>query len=363
MVGLGLWIVGALGPRWLMDPAVPRLRKLAVAGGLVVFSLLLLAGLAASGILGELWHRYRWTPLFDRPSANEFWYYHARYNLFYPTLWPLTGVLGLLGVAAAPRPAAFALVLFITAFLLNSFGGSKSLRYIAYAYPFLFIVWGIGLAALWPWLRRLAAELVKQLAPMLGPAGRRVAGLLVAGAVAFLVLANPVWVRTVTVLAEIAVPPERPEPDWPLAKAVLMPWVERADVVVTTEELGTLYFLGRYDIRFSRSKLEELPEEEQRDFGRDQRTGRPVIGSPEALRRVFACYRTGVILGPLDSWSKPHVISSEIGRLITEHTRPLMLSPRSRVYAYVWENPNSLPAEVDCAGLPTFRTVGIKGRE
>lgn len=353
-VGLGLWALGALGLPWLTDAAVPHPRKLVMTGALVALSLVLLAGLAASGILGELWHRYRWTPLFDRPTANEFWYYHAYYNLFYPTLWPLTGLLGLLGVAAVPRPAVFALAMFGTAFLLNSFGGPKSLHYIAYAHPFLFIVWGIGLTSLWPWLRRLTAEITDRLADVLDSAGQRVAGLLVAGAMVFLLLANPVWVRMVTMLADIPVPPERPKPDWLLAKAALTPWVDRADVVVTTEELGTLYFLGRYDIRFSRSKLEEMPEEDEHDFSRDYRTGRPVIGSPEALERVFACYRTGVILGPLDSWSKPHVISSEISRLITARAQPLRLPPRSRIYAYVWEHPSSPPAEMDCAGLPKF---------
>ena len=33
-------------------------------------------------------------------------------------------------------------------------------------------------------------------------------------------------------------------------------------MVVTTEELGALYFLGRYDIRFSPSKLEEIDGEQ-----------------------------------------------------------------------------------------------------
>jgi hypothetical protein len=97
-----------------------------------------------------------------------------------------------------------------------------------------------------------------------------------------------------------------------------------------------------------------MPEEDEHDFSHDYRTGRPVIGSPEALERVFACYRTGVILGPLDSWSKPYVISSEISRLITARAQPLRLPPRSRIYAYVWEHPSSPPAEMDCAGLPKF---------
>jgi hypothetical protein len=355
IMGLGLWSAGVLGVPWLISERVPRRRKLAVAGALAVTGLILLAGLTASGLLGELWHRYRWTPLFDRATANEFWFYHARYSLLYPSLWPLTGILGLIAVTTVPRPAIFALVVFGVGVLLNSFGGPKSLHYIAYAQPFLFIIWAIGLASLWPSARHGTAALAEQLAAVLDPLGRQIARLLIASAVMFLLLANPAWIGSIALLADITVPPQRPKPDWPAARAALMPWIDRADVVVTTEELGTLYFLGHYDIRFSRSKLEELSEGEQRDFGRDHRTGRPVIGSAEALERVFACYGTGIILGPLESWNKPHVISPDIARLITERVRPLALPPRSRVYAYVWEHASSPPADVSCAGLPTFR--------
>jgi hypothetical protein len=354
-VGLGLWVVVALGLPWLTDPIVPRQRKLAVLASLGAIGLVLLLALASSGILKGLWYRYRWTPLFDRATANEFWFYHAYYILYYPTLWPLTGVLALFGLAAAPRPVAFALTIFTVGFLLNSFGASKGFFYIAYAHPFLFAIWGTGLVAVLPSLLRSSAALVDRLAPMLGPAGRRGAGFLIGGVILFLILANPAWVRSAALLADITVPPERSKPNWMLAKPELMPWLERADVVVTTEELATLYYLGRYDIRFSRSKLEELPAEERRDFGRDHRTGRPVVGSREALERIFACYATGIILGPMDSWNKAHIISPEIGRLIIEHGRPLELPSQSRIYAYVWEHAGPPLSEADCAGLPKFR--------
>jgi hypothetical protein len=354
IMGLGLWSAGVLGLPWLASSGVPRRRKLAVAAAIMATAVIVLAGLAASGLLADLWHRYRWTPIFDRATANEFWFYHARYNLLYPSLWPLTGVLGLVAVATAPGPAIFALVIFGVGFLLNSFGGPKSLHYIAYAQPFLFMVWAIGLAALWPWARNHTIALAEWLEAMLQPLGRRTARILIAGAVMFLVLANPAWIGSFAMLADVTVPPQRPKPDWLAARSALQPWIERADVVVTTEELGALYYLGRYDIRFSPSKLEELRDEEQRDFGRDHRTGRPVIGSADALARVLACYRTGVILGPSESWNKPHVIGPDIARLITERAQPLTLPPRSRVYAYVWEHASSPRTDANCAGLPTF---------
>ena len=66
--------------------------------------------------------------------------------------------------------------------------------------------------------------------------------------------------RTSTILADVNIPPELPRTNWPAAKAALEPLLAEAGVVVTTEELGALYFLGRYDVRYSPSKLEELQE-------------------------------------------------------------------------------------------------------
>ena len=105
------------------------------------------------------------------------------------------------------------------------------------------------------------------------------AGVLLAGALGFLLLANAATIRTVALLADVTVPPEQPRTNWPAAREALEPWLKRADIVVTTEELGHLYFLGRYDVRFSPSKLGELGDMEQREFGLDHRTGRPVIGT------------------------------------------------------------------------------------
>ncbi|NJM91166.1 MAG: hypothetical protein HC863_02620, partial [Myxococcales bacterium] len=135
----------------------------------------LLAGLGllgllwAVGLLDELWQRYRWTEAFNADRANEVWYYHAWLSLFYPSLWPLTGLLGLLALATWQRPGGLALVVFATAFLLNSLAGAKALRYLAYAFPFLFALWGMGLATLWPWLRRALAKLGEDLGRTLLP--------------------------------------------------------------------------------------------------------------------------------------------------------------------------------------------------
>jgi hypothetical protein len=364
LVGLGVWALSCFALPWLVSPDVPAGRRSRIVLGLLGIGLLLLAALWLTGTLGDLWHRYRWAPLFNQEDRGQFWYYHAWFSLLYPTLWPLTGILGLLAIAARPRTAAFALVTFAVAFLLNSLAAAKSLRYIAYAQPLLFVVWGIGLAALWPALRSFTAGLRAGLGDrlaLLGPAYRRLAGLLVASGFLFLLLANPFWLRTASFLADITVPPEQPAPDWPKVAPVLEPWLARADIVVTTEELATLYYLGRYDVRFSPSKLQELGQNQRREFGLDFRTGRPVIASRESVERILACYPTGVILGPQASWNNPVLIDADLARLIEAHAQPIELPRGSRIFAYSWERPAGTAPAAACAGLPSFAARKAEG--
>lgn len=353
LVGLAVWAAGVLGLPWLTDRNVPRGRKLMVVG----IALLGLVAVLLAGISLGLWDIFRSTPLFNQKSEDRFWYYHAFYSLFYPSLWPLTGILGLAAIVAWPRPALFALVTFAVSFLLNSMAASKSLRYIVYAQPLLFMVWGMGLAALWPALWSFLDGLRARLAPPLATLGLRrpaIGGTLVVGAALFLVAGNPAWLRSVSLLANITVPPEQPPPNWPLVAPELEPWLARVDVVVTTEELATLYFLGRYDIRFSPSKMEELKPDQQYEFGLDFRTGRPVISTRESLARVLACYPSGVILGPSASWGSPILLNRELVRLIEAGTRPIELPARSHLFAVEWRHPAGTIPPADCDDLPVF---------
>jgi 4-amino-4-deoxy-L-arabinose transferase-like glycosyltransferase len=355
MTGIGAWAVGALALPWLADGAVPARRRLAWSLGALALGLLVLLVAWQAGILADLWRRYRWTPLFNQDTQDQFWFYHGWFSLLYPTLWPLTGVLGLVAVVARPRAGAFALTVFALAFLLNSVAAAKSLRYIVYAQPFLFAVWGIALAASWPPLRGFLAGVRRELGDGLAELGRPyrpLSWVLAAGALLFLLLANPAWLRTGAILADVTVPPEQPMADWPRARPALESWLRRAGVVVTTEELATLYYLGRFDVRFSRSKLAELDDAEQKEFGIDFRTGRPVISTAESVARLFACYPSGLVLGPRTSWNNPKLIDAATARLIEERARPIDLPPGTHMFAYGWERPAGAPPPPDCADLP-----------
>lgn len=316
-----------------------------VVGGLVAL---------ASGKLSELWILYREPQLFNLSMKEQFWFYYVWYLLLYPTLWTTIGVMAILAIVRAPLLGGVATVVFAVSFVLTSFGGSKGMRYIAYAQPFLFVIWGLAIVVLLPALpdtvRRLAERLEAALAG-LGRGARFTSRALVAAGLATLLLANPFWLRTASVLADLPLGPETPDTDWRRAAPVLIPLLRETAVVVNTEELGPLFYFDRHDILFNPSKLAELPPEARSDFDRDPRTGRPVIGSLEALETVIRCSPSGLFLAPAVHWRRPYLATPEAVELLDRLAEPVEMPRDSHVFAYRWRHDPPEPAET-CRGFP-----------
>ncbi len=352
LLGLAAWAAAVLFLPWLADRDVPARRRLSLGLAAVLAAAILLAVALATGLLGKFWTIYRSTPIFNEGNADDFWYYHARYSLLYPSLWPLVGVLGLAAAARFPRPTGFALTVFAVGFLLNSFAASKSLRYLFYAQIYLFVPFGLGLVALYPALWNFTRDLAVKLDDLFKPSVRALGAFLIAGAVAFVLLANPAWLRSTLLLADVTIPPEEPKANWPAAYTALLPYLKTADVVVTTEELGALYFLGRFDVRFSRSKLPELMPNERHEFGRDFRTGRPVIADNASVRRLVACYRSGLVVGPRRHLGMEILINRELEAYLRSMMQIVELPKNSRIYAFTWDHGAGHVPDKTCGDLP-----------
>lgn len=354
LAALASWVVPVLVLRLLKRSDLSRSVRLAwlVGGALVI-----LGGLATavvSGKLTELWNLYREPPLFNIPMKEQFWFYYVWYLLLYPTLWTSIGILAILAIIRAPVPGGVATVVFAVSFVLSSFGGSKGLRYIAYAQPFLFVIWGLAIAAVLPALATTMCRLAERLEGVLtgfGVAARTVSRALVVAALAILLLANPFWLRTASVLADRPLGPETPDTDWRRAASVLLPLLRDAVVVVNTEELGPLFYFDRHDITFNPSKLAELPVESRFDFARDPRTGRPVIGSLEALESIVRCSPSGLFLAPAVHWRRPYLATPEAVALLERLAEPVEMPAESHVFAYRWRQETPTPVE-SCRGLP-----------
>lgn len=358
-LGIGLWATGVVALPWLADPTVPGEHKRRVVLALAAAGFAGLLALWLSGVLALLWQEYRTTSLFNLAEADRFWYYHAWYVLFYPTLWTLSGFIAVLALIKAPRLTFFLLAVFVVGFLLNSFAARKSMRYIAYAQPFLFALWGIGIASLWTLVadavsrlrRTMATEGFSLLPPRL--AGRATTTLL-ALALLVTVLANPAWLRSLTQVADITVPPELPPTRWDAAAPALTPWLEQVDAVVTTSDLGMLYYYGRADYLLSASKLDELPADDRRAFGRDFRTDVPVIDDPASLEQIIDCHASGLFIVESKNWlggGEPRADVRRVIELVLARTEPIELPRRSNLKAFVWQH---APLD-DCAIPPAAR--------
>jgi hypothetical protein len=308
----------------------------------------------------ELIDRYRSTPLFDAANRNHFWFYHQWLNLYYPTFWPLFPLAALAALASCPRPALLCLCVFSVAFVLLSFGAMKSLVYASFALPFLFVIWGLAFAHVWAHLRWFVLEVTDGALRGVGIApSRAIKRVMIGATVGFILLANTATIRTATMLAGIAVPPERPYPRWWDVAEVLEPRLNQASVVVTSSDLDALYYLGDYDILLEKSRLSEQPPPAA-EFGRDKRTGRPIVSSREAVDRIIDCFPDGLIVTDDFRWRRSAYIDDATADLIVQRTEPIPLPSETRVLVFHWANGETRASEA-CAGLKQLMRPDRRG--
>jgi hypothetical protein len=349
LLGIATWGALVLGLPWLAKSS--HRARWGVAVGVALLGAVAIWALIETGLAGELLYRYRRTPLFAAANRDAFWYYHSYLIIYYPTLWPLVALAVVIGLAYRPRPTAFCACLVAVAFVAHSFGGPKAMRYFSYALPFLFVLWGIALAEVWTRLRCFLEEVSGGALTWLGLGKLGPAGIFAALSMVltFTVAANGAWVRTAANMFGFVIPPMQRQPDWAAAKNPLASWLADAAIVLTTDELSALYYLGRYDILVSRSRLSEYGDGD--DFSLDPRTGRPAIGTAESLALIMDCYPEGLIVADDSRWNNPAQVSDAVIRLVEGRAEEVEL-PAAAMRAYVWRQPDNARRSEACARLP-----------
>jgi 4-amino-4-deoxy-L-arabinose transferase-like glycosyltransferase len=339
--GLGLWLAGLLvAPVWMWLRAQGAIG-LVIASAVLTAAILALALAAAAGLADPIWHQYRWTPLWAQQFQNQVHFYHVRLAEQYPVLWPLTGFAAFAALSFRPRAAAFCATVFGVAFLSASFAGMKDDRYLVFALPFLFALWGMALAAVAAPLTHALLALIERArglaAPWL-PAGPTGAVALAAAAL-FALSAGGASSRLAFDLARGKLPegPGRITPDWAAARTALAPWLEDADAVITSDEMAALFHLDRSDALISGTRLSEIGD--GREFGRDPRTGIAVISSPASLRALIACREDGlVILSERDLAFDWAVRPETVAALATAAT-PMPVPGLDELRVFRWRTP------------------------
>jgi hypothetical protein len=345
-LGLGLWLAIQVGLPWVRAAPGGYAR---VAVILVVVAVAFV-GFAQIWSPSELLNRYRETMLWAADARNRFWFYHEWLNLYYPSLWPLFPLATLAALAHRPRPALFCLCVFVVGFLLLSFGGQKALLYASFAFPFLYALWGMAFAYVWARLRAFVLEVTEGALGGLGiPPSPPIKTAIITAAVGFVLFANTALIRTATMLAGVTVPPELPTSRWWDAAESLEPWINQASVLITASDLDALYYLGDYDILLSKSRLSEQPAP-RAEFGRDRRTGRPIVSTPGSIDRIIGCFPDGLIVTDKPRWRNPEHLDDATADLIVQRTELIPLPSETRILAFHWAN-SKTHGSGTCAGL------------
>lgn len=234
----------------------------------------------------------------------------------------------------------------------------KQLTYLSFLLPFLFVIWAIALAGLTGVLREAVVSITDRALQAVAPdLPRRPARyVLIAGCIAFLILANGAPARTLLLPFGITLNPEGAPVNWAAAREGLQPLVDRASIVLTTQELHALYYLKHYDITVSASRLSEI--EGGQEFDLDDRTGRPIVSSAESLEVIMACYPDGLLLTPQFNWRNPAQLDNQTADVIERYGEPIEMPRGSRIVAFAWGKTDIVVPPDACAPLSALRTPG-----
>lgn len=316
VLALAVWVVACVGLPLARRHGRAREYKLAIAALFVLG----LAVTGLSGMLGAFWDKYTMSPW-----GMDITLYHRVFSRFYPLLWPLTPVLGIAALCVFPRPAGFCVTLVAIGLVIHSFAGVQNIRYFYYLTPFLFALWAMGLCALLPFCIRMTR---KAFAALPEPFNRSwPSRIVILFAVAFAILSQDAVSGAIKLMIGKPGAPFVQFHDWSAARTEVQRHARNGALVVATNELSAIHYLGGFDVVFSNNWIPEMNYEE---FARDPRTGRPLISDTRSLGRLVDIYPEGIFIASIEWWSQwPR--NNSVGRFMQAFEAPGVTTGMERV--------------------------------
>jgi hypothetical protein len=306
--------------------AVIGIIVLAGAIGVILYSPAPLAGLYADFRHAEDW---------AQAGADWAFFYHRHYSETITLLWGLFPLAFVAALIHRPRAAIFCAFLLVVPMVIMSFGAQKAGRYVFFALPYLFAIWGLAAEAVFPKAVRVgykawgrAWNLIVMSWPGSMATGERrlrrysfiaaailVLALAVISQVSYRDAAKLVAKSTVTVLSRpaqlLAGPALEP---YESHRSELMSMIERASVFITAEPTTTMLELGPFDVILSRVFPEMTLDEGE--FAIDLRLGRPTITTAESLQAIMNCYQTGIVIVPIEYWRNNGTVTENVLKIL-----------------------------------------------
>ena len=261
---------------WSYVAGFCRRYPLQIAGGVV----LLVVGVAGAAFFLGLIQRLGEAPLWAMHSAHRPFYYLVTFAQSTPFLWPVFPLIAVAAFLTHQRLTLFCLIALAITVVMHSIAAQKSLRYIYYVMPFLCIVWGAAIDGMFRYLRSIGTDVGSR---------RKLHPVAILALIGVPLLFSLEGQRAVKLALGRLTPLEAlgyaVEAEWSSAVPVLQPLAGAADRIVTSNAMKSIYYLGRYDYELNASIVTET--DTTLEFGRDERTGRPAIGTAESTRKVL----------------------------------------------------------------------------
>jgi hypothetical protein len=283
-------------------------------------------------------------------------FYHDLFLDQYATLWTLFPLLAFLALYRSGRATMLCLATFIVVFAAHSLAAWKAERYLFSAMPMFFAVAGIGLAEGAARVRpALEGAIDWIMGRPLSPRARSIGlALVVAFVAGFALIGNGATSYTIKMLRESDAEWQlaqlyRGQPDWDAALPVLGPASDSASVLISSSELKALYYLHRSDVLLSVDYLGD-PRKPGPEFTSFRKLARPVVSTVASLRRLRACFPTGLVIAERGQWRTPWSIQPEVADYLEATMEPVKLPQPTRLLAYRWRAVVS-DSTADCAAI------------
>ena len=351
-IALLVWLVIEISPRVFRHLHEHPAAALALI--VPVFAVVGVAGffLLQSDTVAAYWGRFQWAPSYAQSGVDHLTYYILRMESASLLLWAMFPLAALIATARYGRPAIFSIVLFAVPFLLHSLAAQKADRFLSYAMPFFFVIWGFAVAALLPQLKALAREAVLNVARIrLSDRVVRVAtwSLLAIVFAALVVTSRSIWRDSYKFIAHNERPSGVNPPQWDRAVSRLQPLIDSADVVVTTGGAALFYYVGRVHV-LAAQYYSHSPE-----FSDSLHLGVPTISVPASLDLLIRCNESGLAVIQGDFWGRHWGFTEEMIEVLQASAQPIELPEEWRIRAYTWSHGADFREEAGCPVLEARR--------
>jgi hypothetical protein len=269
-------------------------------------------------------------------------FYYAILHTNYAPLLSLFLLLLLLAVRRQPLLVLMCASIFGVGLISLSIAAWKAERYFSYLLPFFFVVVAIGLSSGLAYLYRYLHSLLSQTRlALISPKGNLVVTVVMVAAIfGFAMLGNYAFLTTARLLTrdhQVSFPLMGPKDgalSWSQAAAKLKRIASDVEVIVASDDLKAIHYLGRVDYVLSPNSLRSLPE-----FTPNRFTNAPMVVSVDAIKTIMKRHRSGLFIVQSMSLgqtatSLPRLLAT---RLVAGQAELIDLPNEWGIIAYRWQ--------------------------